>query len=120
MIFSSWERFKGSFFYAWSGLWRSLVTEQNLWIMLVVGILVMFLAWYYQLEFNKELILLLFVTSTIAAEILNTLVEFTLDRFHPSNDLDVKIIKDMMAGFVLLWSIVSLVVGIIIFWPHIF
>ena len=115
----SWTRFKGSFIYAWAGIWALLKSEQNLWIMLAIGVAVLFFAWYLDLTNLEKAILILVSAAVIAAEILNTAVEFIFDKFHPiENHEDVKIVKDIMAGLVLIWSIAAVVVGAIIFWPY--
>ncbi len=114
----SWKRFKGSFVYAWAGLWQLLKKEQNLWIILFIGLAVMLFAWYLGLSLNEKAILVLVITSVMTAEILNTTVEFVFDKFHMDDHKNIKIAKDIMAGFVLIWAIVSVVIGLLIFWPY--
>ncbi len=116
----SWKRFKGSFVYAWVGLWQLLKKEQNLWIILFIGLVVMLFAWYLGLTLTEKAILILVIASVIGAEILNTTVEFVFDKFHMDDQENIKIAKDIMAGFVLIWSIVSAIIGLLIFWPYLF
>ena len=117
----SWRRFKGSFVYAWAGLWQLLKKEQNLWIILFIGLVVVLFAWYLGLTLTEKAILILVIASVTGSEVLNTTVEFVFDKFRLRNNSgDVKIAKDIMAGFVLIWTIVSVIIGLLIFWPYLF
>ena len=116
----SFKRFKGSFVYAWAGLWQLLKKEQNLWLIFAAAVLIICLAWYLGLSSVEKAILILLCVSVIGAEILNTAVEFISDMFHLDEHLNIKEIKDIMAGFVLIWSIAAIIIGLLIFWHHIF
>jgi len=118
----SWRRFKNSFIYAWNGIWQLLKKEQNLWIIAILGAMVLFMAWWYRLAQIEWTILILAVAAVVGAEILNTAVELISDKFQLDKlekSLDIKIIKDVMAGFVLIWSLAAAVVVLLIFWPYI-
>ena len=116
----SWRRFKGSFIYAWSGLWQLFKKEQNLWLVFAAAVLILILAWCLGLSSTEKAILILLCVSVIGAEILNTAVEFISDMFHLDEHLNIKEIKDIMAGLVLVWSIAAIVIGLLIFWPYLF
>ena len=117
--FFSWKRFKNSFFYAWSGIWSLFKKEQNLWIMLILAFAILLLAWLFGLTVLEKAILILTIAVVISAEILNTAVEFIFDKFHMASEENAKIATNIMAGFVLILSIASLVIGLLIFWPYI-
>jgi diacylglycerol kinase len=55
----------------------------------------------------------------LSLELINSQVERILDLVQPEDHPRVKTIKDFSASAVLLSVIGSVVVGIIIFWPHI-
>jgi len=114
----SWQRFKNSFIYAWNGLWQLLKKEQNLWIIVILAAAVLFLAWWYRLTNIEFAIVIVAVVCVVGAEILNTTVELISDKFKLEKSLDIWIIKDIMAGFVLIWSIAAAVVVLMIFWPY--
>jgi len=59
------------------------------------------------------------IFSVLVAELLNTSVETALDYLAIEHHIDVKIAKDVAAGAVLLLSIASVIVGGLIFIPHI-
>lgn len=51
----------------------------------------------------------------IICEIINTCIEKIMDFIHPDYHEQVKVIKDMAAGFVMLAAIIALIIGVIIF-----
>ena len=53
-------------------------------------------------------------------EMMNSVFEKAVDVFEPAVNTKVKKIKDIMAGAALLAAIGSIVIGVLIFWPHIF
>jgi len=114
-----WNRFKGSFIYAWSGIWQIFKREQNLWIILIIGVFVVVLSWIFNLSIIEKVIIILISTTVVSAEILNTTVEFICDNLNlADHNRTIAILKNIMAGFVLIWSIAAAVIGILIFWPH--
>jgi diacylglycerol kinase len=63
-------------------------------------------------------IIFLLIGAVLAAELFNTVVERLCDLFSAGWMLsEIKIIKDMSAGAVALLSIVSIIVGLLIFVP---
>jgi len=115
----NWNRFKGSFIYAWTGIWEIFKKEQNLWIILIVAALVIFFSWYLRLTNIEKAIIILTSASVIAAEILNTTVEFIADKLNlADHDNTIAILKNIMAGFVLILSITAVIIGILIFWKY--
>lgn len=73
------------------------------------------------LEFNRIewLILVITVALVLTAELLNTVVEVVVDLAVREKLLpDAKLAKDVSAAAVLLLSILAVVVGLILFVPH--
>lgn len=62
--------------------------------------------------------LLLLVALTLIMELLNTAVEYCVDLFKPRIHPYVQLVKDSMAGAVLLSALASLVIGVMILWPY--
>lgn len=118
MAIYDWNRLKQSFIYAWTGIWTVLKKEQNFWIMVLFSILVIFLMFYLNLTRVEKSLHLVALAGVLTAEIANTAIELVMDKFDLSDHGHVKIVKDIMAGTVLIWSIVTLAVAIIIFWPY--
>ncbi len=105
-----------SFNYAIEGIIYSVRTQRNMRLHLSVALLVILACFFYNISKVELLILLITVTMVIAAEMVNTAIEFTIDAttnfYHPL----AKIAKNVAAGAVLLTAFNALVVGYIIFW----
>lgn len=63
-------------------------------------------------------LLILSMGLLLMAEVLNTVVEDTIDFFIKDFDEGVKVIKDLSAGFVLITAVTALIILILIFWPY--
>ncbi len=110
------QGFNNTFKNARKGFRLVLKSELNIRIHVTVAILVMFAA--LCLNFSAlELCLLLFVIGlVIVAEMLNTAIEFTLDSiYHNKYSRMVGMAKDISAGAVMFATIISILVGVILF-----
>ncbi len=67
----------------------------------------------------ERVILLTVILAVLVLELLNTGIERLIDLLKPRLDDYVKDVKDVMAAAVLLASFFAVVIGIVIFWPHI-
>jgi diacylglycerol kinase len=109
---------------------RSLVTafygvvyvvrlERNARIHLIVAILVLILSIVVGIT-NAELAAIFFaIILVFTAEIVNTSLEKTLDLIHDKPHDQVRIIKDMAAGAVLVTALGAIAIGIAVFLPYI-
>ncbi|MBP6859301.1 MAG: diacylglycerol kinase [Candidatus Magasanikbacteria bacterium] len=107
-----------SFAAAGRGLVHVFKSEQNFRIQVLIGLVVLFGAFYLPLQVWEKILILLLVLLVLLVEILNTVFEYFSDLLKPRLHHYVYVIKDVMAGAVLLTSIVALVVGLIIFFPY--
>ena len=98
-----------SFKYAGSGLYWAFVTEPNVRIQLIIGLFFFGLNLYF-----GQLILavanLIFMAMTCSFEIINTIIENICDYMEKDYKLEIKIIKDMAAGAVLIVSLIWAIV----------
>lgn len=68
---------------------------------------------------NAELAAIFFaILLVFLAEIVNTAFEKTLDLVDAQHNPKIKIIKDMMAGAVLVAAVGAVIIGLAIFWPY--
>ncbi len=112
-------QFIRSFKYASRGLkfvWR----ENNFKIQIFVAILVVILMYLYDLSRLERVALILVILSVLILESLNTIFEHLSDILKPRLHDYIKIIKDIMAAVVLLASLGAVIIGLMIFWPHVF
>lgn len=105
-----------SFGFAFHGLRIVFSEHRNLIIQLVAGILVIILAVVLKISLTRMSILLIIISQVLALEMINTALERYIDKITPENDRDLGIIKDILAGAVLLTAIFSIIIGIIIFY----
>ena len=115
--------FKTSFFqsfvFAFSGLKTALKEESNFKIHFGVAVFTLILAAILGFEKLEWLILLLTISSVLIIELVNTVIEDTLNFLHPDIHPSAKKIKDVLAAAVLISVIFSVVIGFSLFLPKI-
>ena len=114
------KRLFKSFKYALRGFIKTLKEEQNLKVQSIAGLLVLIMAWYFNVSRIEWVLLILVIGLVVLMEIANSAVERIADVLKPRINTYVKEIKDITAAAVLLSSIIAVIVGLIIFWPYIF
>lgn len=108
-----------SLYYALAGILRFFKTEHNAWLHLAATIVVLVLAMICRFN-STEMVLLVFAVGFVwAAELFNTCIEKMMDFISTERHPQIKVIKDMAAGAVLIAAITSLVMGLILFIPKI-
>lgn len=108
-----------SFKYAINGFIQVAKSEINMQIHLVASVLVVVLSLYLSLSNIEFAIILTCIGLVFMAEIFNTVIEKYLDFYHPERSEKVGILKDMSAAAVLVVSMMSAMVGLLIFVPKI-
>lgn len=109
-----------SFAHALRGLWVACKTEQSFRLHIVVALLVVLLAAQLRVTPWDWVVLLLMIGAVMTMELLNSVFERLVDTFRPRLHPEVKNLKDMLAGIVLLMAFFSAIIGTIIFWPYLF
>mgnify|MGYP001610079335 CR=1 FL=1 len=115
MLFS---RFRRSLVDAFRGLGHVFRSEQNFRLQVVAGLLALVAAILFPLQIWERILVILLVLLVWLVEILNTVFEYLSDLLKPRLNHYIRIIKDVMAGAVLLTSLVALIIGFLIFYPH--
>lgn len=111
---SSWPRV---FAAACNGIRFTFRTQRNLRVHLVVGVVVIGLAWLSQVSAVEWCCLLLCIGLMMTAELLNTAVEVIVDDLSPGWSEPAGRAKDVAAGAVLIAAVTSAAVGTVIFLP---
>ncbi len=115
----SFKRFWKSFAHAVAGIVRIAEEEQSFRLqMLAAAVVFGLMIVMPTLQIWERVTLTLMVAAVLVLEIINSIFERLADAVEPRVSPMVKEIKDMMAGAVLLTAIASVLVGYLIFWPH--
>ncbi len=110
------QGFNNTFRNARKGFRLVLKSELNIRIHVAIATLVIFLALFLKFSALEFCILLFVIGLVIVAEMLNTAIEFTLDSiYHNRYSRMVGMAKDISAGAVMFATIISVLVGIILF-----
>lgn len=104
---------------ALSGLRTVFIQEKNFQIQTILAISVFILMFIFPLTLMERLALILVVSLVLLLELTNTALEYTLDIFRPRIHPTVGIVKDIMAGAVLLSSLSAVIVGLLVFFPYV-
>lgn len=111
------KKLKHSFKYAFNGIKLCINNEQNMLIHFTVATLVIICAFIFKLSKIEWIICLLLIGIVFMMELLNTAIENVCDLVTKEENKYVKVAKDTAAGSVLVISIVSAIIGLIIFIP---
>ena len=116
----SFKKFIKSFGYAFEGICYAIVNELNIKVMSFLGILAIILSFVFKISYTEKLVILLLIAIIIPMELINTAIEAVVD-LHDGDKRSKygKIAKDCASGALLFASFMALIIGIIIFMPHI-
>ena len=110
------------FVYAFRGIIRGF-EERNMRFHGVATLIVIFMAYYYQLSKNEWIIILILISLVWSAELVNSSVEELSNTVRDVNKLSYKATtnsRNVAAGSVLIIAVVAAIIGLIIFIPKIF
>ena len=108
-----------SFKYAFSGIKTILEEEHAFKIMFLIAILVIIAMFYFNLPLIQKILLFAIIILVLVLELVNSVIEKVLDFVCPDFNERVGVIKNVMAGVVLLASIGAAIIGILIFLPYV-
>jgi len=106
-----------SFRFACAGLRYALRTQRNTCIHLVIAAGAIALGMWLGLLSTQWAVLVLTIGLVLASELLNTVAETLVDMVSPGYHPLAKVVKDVMAGVVLLAAIISVIVGLLVLGP---
>jgi len=92
--------------------------EQSFRILFAIALIVIFCLFYFPFNQIERVILILVVALVLSLELINSQIERILDILRPDYSEEVRKMKDISAGAVLVASIGGAVVGTIIIWPY--
>jgi diacylglycerol kinase len=112
------KKLRRSFSFAFQGIKFLLLNERNFKIQFGVFVLVLFLSILFQISKEEWIVLLLCSMIVLSLEGVNTAIEQLCNEKDVNYNHTIKIIKDVAAGAVLISSIISSIIGLIVFIPH--
>jgi diacylglycerol kinase (ATP) len=109
-----------SFRFALEGIAAFFQSEHNAWLHFMATIAVFTLATLVGVT-KTELLALVFAIGFVwVTEMFNTCIERVMDFVSDQRHKEIKFIKDLAAGAVLVAAITALVVGVVVFIPKLF
>lgn len=103
------------------GLMLAVCSQRNFRIEVFTAFLVLVAALLLRFSITDICILILIIAIVLVSELLNSVIEFTLDAVYKNNySRLVEMAKDMSAGMVLLVAFISCVIGVLLFGKYIF
>lgn len=108
-----------SFKYSFEGLFHAIRKNQNMRIHILIAAIVMSSGWVLRVNTFQMGMLGAMILLVIMAEMINTAIEEMVDLIITEHKRQAKIAKDVASGMVLVAAIGSVIVGILIFVPHI-
>jgi diacylglycerol kinase len=108
-----------SFGCAAKGVYYALKHNRNLRIHFIIALLVILASIYFNVNAFEMGILGIMILVVISSEMINTAIEQMTDLITKEHREEAGIAKDVAAGMVLVSAIGSVIVGVLIFVPHI-
>ena len=102
---------------AFEGLKKALVTEYHMVIHSYFAVAVIISGALFQISYYEWLICFILIGAVFALELINTAIEAVVNMITTDYNVYAKTAKDTSAAAVLIMSIISAVVGLIIFVP---
>ena len=107
-----------SFRFAGEGIFSFLQREHNAMLHFMATIAVITLGVLTGLSTGEWIAILLSIGLVWVAEMFNTCIEKLIDFIAPGYHQQIKFIKDVAAGAVLVAALIALAIGLIVFIPH--
>lgn len=109
------KSFFKSFTYAIRGIWSSIADQRNLKVQIVIAMIVIGAGFYFDITATEWCIILICIGLVIGLEMINSAIESVVDLVTLERKPLAGKIKDIAAGAVLISSIISVIIGVIIF-----
>jgi undecaprenol kinase len=112
-------KYSETFKFALEGIRVSIKNEKNIRFHLLISVFVIVFAIIFNLSQTEWIFILIAIAGMIVVEMINTAIErvvdLVTDQYHPLAGQA----KDIAAGAVLIYAILSVIIGMIIFIPKI-
>ena len=106
-----------SFGNAFRGIFFAFKTQHNIWIHSLAIVVVVIAGFIFKLDVMEWGLVVLAIGLVLAAEMINTAMEWLIDLVSPDYSEKAGLIKDVAAGAVLVAAVISVIIGAIVFVP---
>jgi diacylglycerol kinase len=113
------ETFLKGFVHAIEGIFSSWALGRNFRIQSIIGLVALGLCITLNLLIWEWIVVLILIGGVLSLETINSSIEKLCDLISMDIDPRIKTIKDLSAGAVLIFSVIALVIGCLIFIPKI-
>ena len=103
--------------HAWEGMRFAFKNENNLRIQLVVYVVVLLLGLVFRLSAVSLAVIILVASIILALELVNTAIEVLSNAVSPEYNEELRHVKDIAAGSVMVVSIAAILIGLLLFVP---
>jgi diacylglycerol kinase (ATP) len=114
---SGLQKLISSFGYACRGIYVFIQSEQNAKIHLLAAICAITAGFVLKISASEWCFIIFAIALVFVAEAINTAVEKLANQMSTEYNENIKMIKDVAAGAVLVCAIAALIIGLIIFLP---
>ena len=112
--------FYKSLLYSIKGFFWMLKSERNFQLEVLALIVNLFLIVYFKLNSTDVALILLVCFLVLIAETINTAIEKICDFVEPNFNKKIGLIKDISAGAVILATLLSIIVGVLVYSKYFF
>lgn len=106
------------FNHAFRGLFQMFRSERNFKIHILAFIVVVLLGFYLDISSSDWIFILLISGLVISLEVINSAIERICDLYSTEKNEQIKNIKDISAGAVLIAALFAVVIGVMVFLPY--
>ena len=106
--------------FAFKGFAYLLKTESSIQIQCAIAIFITVIGLIFNISRTEWLVQFLVIGLLLSIEGINTAIEKLADFIHPEHHKKIGLIKDIAAGAVFIASMISIIIGLIIYIPKIF
>lgn len=114
------RKFINSYKFANEGIEHAFKTQNSFRIQLLFAAITICAAVFFEFNHLEWIILMLTISMVLSAELINTVIETLVDLYTNEYHEKAKLAKDLSAGVVLLICFFAILIGLILFIPHIF
>jgi len=111
--------FRQSSKHAIRGIWTIIKNERNFRIQLIAATLTVAISWTLNISHQDWIAVGFLIALVLIAEAFNSVIEAVCDTVSEEYRVNIKYAKDVSAGAVLVSTILSVILGLIIFLPYI-